>query len=438
MVGSDVPAGSPGAVPGSPEHSRKRKSVSAAAEEDAASASASTRRATRSSASALVDVDGTMAWARRAATGALWAVRGRNCGIVDDDGRLAVILALRHSRTEEVDPDEPGTPYSKCEICGCLDGNWFVCNSASFTSHKQKRLHKGTRSSGRIAGDLNHLSSFLVSTRKRIGMDPIMHQAAVPEWVNVPSEEDKAEYRDDNETLQKMGTVVRLPPIVEPRKTRKAVDDKCKCSHPGSEACAGVHVKEAWKRVKYQLGDHAFRNCGFDAMGERVLKLWTPEDKKKLADIEKSVPQNNHEDFMRIALKQFKSERTMDLANLPDRSDGGRRGGAAWNARRPGGAAAAAAAAAAARGAAERRAQLRRPEVETGSPTCSAVAWHGGVQPPGRTAAPSTAGGRPVGNSRGAGATEGPTLSGGALAQTFKREPRPADRRSGDPTACIA
>ena len=144
-------------------------------------------------------------------------------------------------------------------------------------------------------------------------MDPIMHQAAVPEWVNGPSEEEKAQYRDDNETLQKMGTVVKLPPIVEPRKTRKAMDDKCKCSHPGSEACAGVHVKEAWKRVKYQLGDHAFRNCGFDAMGERVLKLWTAEDKKKLADIEKSVPQKNHEDFMRIALKQFKSERTMDL-----------------------------------------------------------------------------------------------------------------------------
>ena len=122
MVGSDVSPGSPGAVPGSPEHSRKRKSVSAAAEEDAAAAaaSASTRRATRSSASALVDVDGAMAWARRAATGALWAVRGRNRGIVDDDGRLAVILALRHSRTEEVDPDEPGTPYSKVSVLSRL------------------------------------------------------------------------------------------------------------------------------------------------------------------------------------------------------------------------------------------------------------------------------------------------------------------------------
>ncbi|OEL25034.1 hypothetical protein BAE44_0013950 [Dichanthelium oligosanthes] len=297
MAGSDVPPGGSGAAPGSPEQPRKRKSFTAAAEEDAVVASPSTRRTTRSSASALVD--GAMAWKRRAAAGELWAVPGRNPGIVDDEEQMAVILALRHERSEEVDPDEPGTPYSK----------------------KQKRRHKqGIRSSERIAGDLSHLSSFLGSTRKRIGMDPVMYQAAVPDWVNAPSEEDKAEYRNYNETLQKMGTVVRLPPIVEPRKTRKAVDekkavdDKCKCSHPGSEVCVGVHVKEAWKRVKYQLGERAFRNCGFDAMGERVLKLWTAEEKKKLPDIEKSVPQNNHEDFMKIALKQFSSERTMDLA----------------------------------------------------------------------------------------------------------------------------
>jgi hypothetical protein len=157
------------------------------------------------------------------------------------------------------------------------------------------------------------LPSFLVSTRKLIGVDAVTFQAAIPEWVNAPSEEEKAEYRNDKETLQKMGTVVKLPPIVELRKTRKAVDGKCKCSHPGSEACVGAHVKEAWKRVKYQLGEVAFRNCGFEAMGERVLKLWSAEDKKKLADIERLVPQNNHEDFMKIALKQFRSERTGDL-----------------------------------------------------------------------------------------------------------------------------
>lgn len=115
--------------------------------------------------------------------------------------------------------------------------------------------------------------------------------------------------------------MVRLPPIVEPPKTRKcshpgSEDDNCKCSHPGSEACVEVHVKEAWKRVKYQLGDQAFKNCGFSAMGERVLKLWTTEEKKKLADIEKLIPQSksSDEDFMKVALEQFSSERTTDLA----------------------------------------------------------------------------------------------------------------------------
>lgn len=181
---------------------------------------------------------------------------------------------------------------------------------------KQKRHHKqGTRSSGRIAGELSHLSSFLVSTRKRIGIDPVIFQAAVPEWINAPSKKAKADYRNDDETLKKLGTVVTLPPIVESRKTRKAVN-KCKCSHPGSEACVEVHVKEAWKRVKYQMPEQAFRDSGFDAMGERVLKLWTAQDKKKLADIEKLIPKDksSDEDFMKVALKQFSSERTTDLA----------------------------------------------------------------------------------------------------------------------------
>jgi hypothetical protein len=155
-----------------------------------------------------------------------------------------------------------------------------------------------------------------ISTKKHIGIDPVRCQAAVPEWINDPSEECKANYRNDNDTLQRMGTVVRLPPTLEPPKARKAVNDMCKCYHPGSEAYVEVNVKEAWKRVKYQLGEQAFKNCGFGAMGERVLKLWTAEDKKKLADFEKLIPQSKStiEDFMEVALKQFSSERTTDLA----------------------------------------------------------------------------------------------------------------------------
>ena len=84
--------------------------------------------------------------------------------------------------------------------------------------------------------------------------------------------------------------------------------------------------------------------------------------------------------------------------HLRDRSDGGRSGGAAWNARRPGGAAGAAAAAARGR----RSCAVRRPRLA--APTCSAAAARSTTAGP--TATPSTTG-----------ATEGPTLSGGALAR---------------------
>ncbi|XP_062209057.1 AT-rich interactive domain-containing protein 1-like [Phragmites australis] len=284
MDGPDLPSGGSGAPPGSPAQSRKRKrGATPAAEEPAA---ASTRRATRSTAG--LEVGGAVRWARSAAAGTLWAVRGRNRGIDDDEERMgALILAVRHVLSE-LKPDDPDTPYAK------------------------KRLHRqGTRSSARIAG---HLSSFLVSTRKCIRIDSVQYQASVPEWENAPSEKDKADYRTDKKTLQKMGTVVMLPFIMEPRKTRQAVDDKCKCSRPGSEACVGVHVKETRNRLKYQLGEKTFKNCGFDAMGEEVLKLWTAEDKKKLDDIEKLIPHNKHENFMKIASKQFSSKKTTDLA----------------------------------------------------------------------------------------------------------------------------
>ncbi|XP_072147201.1 uncharacterized protein [Setaria viridis] len=134
MVGSDVPPGGPGAAPGSPEHSRKRKGVAATAEEDAAAASASTRRATRSSASALVD--GAMAWARRAAAGALC---GRNRGIVDDDEKLAVMLALRHMRSE-VDPD---APYSKVSILSWLRRGVFSSSTRSSSWDLRRRGSPG-------------------------------------------------------------------------------------------------------------------------------------------------------------------------------------------------------------------------------------------------------------------------------------------------------
>lgn len=219
-----------------------------------------------------MDVEGAVAWARRAAAGERSVVCGRNRRLDVDLESLGTVILLLWCVRSQLNPDMP-------------------------FSEKQKKKPQ-------------------ISTKKHIGIDPVRCQAAVPEWINDPSEECKANYRNDNDTLQRMGTVVRLPPILEPPKARKAVNDMCKCYHPGSEAYVEVNVKEAWKRVKYQLGEQAFKNCGFGAMGERVLKLWTAEDKKKLADFEKLIPQSKStiEDFMEVALKQFSSERTTDLA----------------------------------------------------------------------------------------------------------------------------
>lgn len=105
MVGSDIPHGGHGAASGFPEQPKRGKGAVATVEENA---------------STLVDVDGAMAWLRLAATGALWVVLGRNRGIVDDEERLAVILALRHERSEKVDLDETDMLYSKVSVLSRL------------------------------------------------------------------------------------------------------------------------------------------------------------------------------------------------------------------------------------------------------------------------------------------------------------------------------
>ncbi|KAL6636603.1 hypothetical protein ACP70R_024175 [Stipagrostis hirtigluma subsp. patula] len=280
MAGSDLPPGGSGAPPSSPAGSRKRKRGVAAAD----GAASATKRATRSSAQ--LDVDGAVRWARRAAAGALWEVRGRNRGIDDEEALAGVVLALRQELSA-LEPDDPDSPYAKIQ---------------------KRHYRQGTRSSGRIAG--NPSASYLASKRKRIGIDPVQYQASVPEWENAPSEKDKADYKTDNLTLEKMGTVIMPPSTVNQPKLRSP----CKCSHPGSEACVGVHVNEASRRLKYQMGEEAFKNCGLDAMGAQVLDLWTAEDKEKLEDIEKLIPDNKHESFMKIASKQFSSKSTRDLA----------------------------------------------------------------------------------------------------------------------------
>ncbi|CAM0877504.1 unnamed protein product [Alopecurus aequalis] len=134
----------------------------------------------------------------------------------------------------------------------------------------------------------------------------VKYQASVPELL---SKKEAADYRAT--TLQKQGTIVRLPATNKPEKMRKKRVDKCDCPRPGSQKCVRVHITKAKVWIQDQLGKKAFRNCGLDAMGEQAVELWTTADKKKLEDLGKSIPRDKYRNFMRTALEEFS---TKDLA----------------------------------------------------------------------------------------------------------------------------
>jgi hypothetical protein len=90
--------------------------------------------------------------------------------------------------------------------------------------------------------------------------------------------------------------------------------DKCNCSDAESEYCVRVHVEKARSWIKDQLGEEAFKNCGLDATSEQVGELWTAADKKKLEDIDKLIPRNKHQKFMKIALRELSKKKQKDLA----------------------------------------------------------------------------------------------------------------------------
>uniref|UniRef100_R7WFV0 Trafficking protein particle complex subunit 4 n=1 Tax=Aegilops tauschii TaxID=37682 RepID=R7WFV0_AEGTA len=171
-----------------------------------------------------------------------------------------------------------------------------------------------SRSSERVNCKISYLSNYPL---KRVRTDPVEHQASVPEWKDAPS----VEYTDDYKaaTLPKLGTVVYplnmdISATNKSEKKRKRLVDKCKCSCPGSEDCVRVHVKKARSWIKDQLGEEAFKNCGLDAMGEQVGEQWTTVFKRKLEKVDKLIPQNKHQKFMEIALKELGQKETKDLA----------------------------------------------------------------------------------------------------------------------------
>ncbi|KAL5210556.1 hypothetical protein ABZP36_006179 [Zizania latifolia] len=239
-------------------------------------------------------VANTLMWVRSAAAGTLWTTPDRD--LAEEKRMREEILGVR--RRTYVAPSDPKSAYLQKKF--------------------QKISTPSTRSSDRIARKMPHTSSYIVSS-KDIGTDPIKCHVSVPDW-KAPSEEDIADYKNDVDTIFLLGEVVcslnmDTSPAYQLPETRNAGADKCNCQHPGSEACVRVHVNKAKSLLRNQLGNKVFSSCGLDAMGEEVLRFWTKEEKRKLGDIEKLVPQNKHSKFMKIALEQFSSKKPMDLTN---------------------------------------------------------------------------------------------------------------------------
>uniref|UniRef100_A0ACD5XE50 Uncharacterized protein n=1 Tax=Avena sativa TaxID=4498 RepID=A0ACD5XE50_AVESA len=294
MAGSDLPSGGSGSIsppprapstrsakrkrgdssgPASLPSRETRRSAEArkAAARKARKAAAQAEREARKAAVAAVRK------ARRAAAGALWTaetddVRGRGFG--DVEKMRAFILALRLARSVHVPDDDPDAPYPKIVF-------------------------------------------YLKDPYQRPRIDPVECQVSVPEWNDKPSDKETVDYKAAS--IANLGTIVCPLNMVnlatdEAEKTRKEWVDKCNCSHPGSEDCVRVHLEKARSSMKGQLGEEAFKNCGLDAMGEQVEELWTSVDKEKLKDVDELIPENEHQKFMKIALKELTQQEKKDLA----------------------------------------------------------------------------------------------------------------------------
>ncbi|PNT73875.1 hypothetical protein BRADI_1g03330v3 [Brachypodium distachyon] len=297
MAGSDLPSGNGGPYPPPPTTPPRGRAKHKRGDDDASVPTPGTRSSASASARQDVEevVNGAVRVARRAAAGALWTPAKKAATVPGLDGNhvelMRDVICEARQALSVVLPDDADSLYQK----------------------KYKVHRSGSRSSGRLACKISYLSSF---PAKRVGRDPVAHQASVPEWKGAPSEK----YTDDYKakTLQKMGTIVcplsmDISAADEAEKTRKERVDKCDCSLPGSDDCVRVHVKKARSFIKDQLGEEAFKNCGLDAMGEQVGELWTATDKRKLANVDKLIPQNKHQKFMKIALQQLKQKEAKDL-----------------------------------------------------------------------------------------------------------------------------
>ncbi|KAL9238719.1 hypothetical protein vseg_013103 [Gypsophila vaccaria] len=141
-------------------------------------------------------------------------------------------------------------------------------------------------------------------------------QAVLPERKD-PS--DGASSSDNSDTLRLLGTVVWARQDDDAAPTEEdpignGRPDSCACSSPGSVQCVKIHVSEARKRLRSELGP-AFEIWKFDEMGEDVGKSWSSKQKVKFGHLVKTNPLSAGKSFLKPAQMSFPSKTRKDIVS---------------------------------------------------------------------------------------------------------------------------
>lgn len=141
-------------------------------------------------------------------------------------------------------------------------------------------------------------------------------QADVPDWIGLTERHDGSE--DNLDESRWLGTTVRpakwndnelkWDSIGEGRK------DLCGCVSSGSVNCVKLHVRNARRYLKSDLGP-AFFDWRFQQMGEEVSKSWTLKEQAKFDEIVRLNPESEGKSFWDEAFKHFTTKRRKDIVS---------------------------------------------------------------------------------------------------------------------------
>ncbi|GAB4860048.1 hypothetical protein Ancab_011526 [Ancistrocladus abbreviatus] len=138
-------------------------------------------------------------------------------------------------------------------------------------------------------------------------------QATVPEWKGPCNDESEL-----SDTSRWLGTRIWPPKdssmAYDGGKIGKGRSDSCSCAYPGSSECVKLHIAEARKRLRSELGP-AFKSWKFDEMGEQVAKWWTAEQQRKFEFFVKMNPVSQDRSFLRPAITSFSPKTRKDIVS---------------------------------------------------------------------------------------------------------------------------